>query len=156
MNIKTIMLGASGVGKTRFLNYLRKTSMTSYCPTIGVDYVVYRSDFSVTLQIWDTSGSDRFKSVVNNFLKGCDLIIFVYNDHQTFHHMTRIFAVPSSRSWKILDGAWAASTTHLLFVLFVLMDLLSPFLAFRSFPLFPFRLRPIVCYLHSKSFENHP
>ncbi len=92
MNIKTIILGASGVGKTRFLNHLRKTTMTSYCPTIGVDYVVYRSDYSVTLQIWDTSGSERFKSVVNNFLKGCDLILFVYNDNHTFEHMMQMIA----------------------------------------------------------------
>lgn len=92
MNIKTIILGASGVGKTRFLNHLRKTTMTSYCPTIGVDFVVYRGNYSVTLQIWDTSGSNRFKSVVNNFLKGCDLIVFVYNDKQTFEHMMQMIA----------------------------------------------------------------
>ena len=92
MNIKTIMLGASGVGKTRFLNYLRNSTIVSHCPTVGVDFIVYRSKHAVALQIWDTSGSDRFKSVVNNFLKGTDLCIFVYNDKKSFEHMMNIIA----------------------------------------------------------------
>ena len=95
------MLGASGVGKTRFLNYLRNSTIVSHCPTVGVDFIVYRSKHAVALQIWDTSGSDRFKSVVNNFLKGVDLCIFVYNDKKSFEHMMNIIAnVKKQRVWK--------------------------------------------------------
>ena len=87
MKIKTILLGESGVSKTRFLNYLRSNHMQNYCPTIGVDYVVYNSECNITLQIWDTSGSERFRGVVNNFLKSVDLCIFVYNSESSFQYM---------------------------------------------------------------------
>jgi small GTP-binding protein len=92
MNIKTIILGHSGAGKTKFLNHLRNKNMKSYCPTIGVDYIVYRDTSGVVLQMWDTSGSDRFRSVVNNFLKGIDLCIFVYKDKASFETMMELIS----------------------------------------------------------------
>lgn len=92
MNIKTIILGASGVGKTRLLNHLRKTSVQTYCPTVGVDFTVYRGPKEVALQIWDTSGSKRFKSVVETFLRGIDLCIFVYKDIESFETMMTIIS----------------------------------------------------------------
>jgi len=92
MNIKTILLGKSGTGKTQFLNHLRKNQMKNYCPTIGVDYIVYRHEDKVNLQIWDTSGSDRFRGVVDNFLKGIDLCVFVYKDINSFEKMMELVA----------------------------------------------------------------
>lgn len=97
MNVKTILLGSSGVGKTRFLNYLRKDAMTTTYPTVGVDFSVYRGCNEVSLQIWDTSGSDRFISVRNTFLKGIDLCIFVYNNEESFQHMMNIVADVKNR-----------------------------------------------------------
>ena len=92
MNIKTIMLGPSGVGKTKFLNHLRKGSMKNYCPTVGVDYIVYNYKDEVNLRIWDTSGSSRFRNVVDNFIRGIDLCIFVYNDINTFEEMMELLS----------------------------------------------------------------
>lgn len=101
MNIKTIILGESGVGKTRFLNYIRNEKMISYCPTIGVDFVVYKSKCNVNLQIWDTSGSERFRAVVNNFLIGIDLCIFVYNSKSSFEYiMNKIADVKNNEYGK--------------------------------------------------------
>ena len=86
------MLGQSGSGKTKFLNHLRIEKFKNYCPTIGVDYIVYKDPCGVKLQIWDTSGSDRFKAVVNNFLKGIDLCIFVYKDESSFRAMMNLIS----------------------------------------------------------------
>ena len=92
MNIKTILLGPTGVGKTRFLNHLRKNQIKNYCPTVGVDYIVYRHENKVTLQIWDTSGSDRFRNVVDNFVRSIDLCIFVYKDVYSFEEMMKLIS----------------------------------------------------------------
>ena len=99
MNVKTIMLGCSGVGKTRFLNYLREARYQSCCPTLGVDFIVYKDSSGVKLQIWDTSGSERFKTVVDNFLKGIDLCIFVYKDKVSFEDMMNIIAEVKNKEY---------------------------------------------------------
>ncbi len=92
MNIKTILLGDRCVGKTQFLNHLRTNPGDNYCPTIGVDFVVYKGPRGVNLQIWDTSGSARFKHIVNTFLKGIDLCIFVYRSRRSFEIMMSLMA----------------------------------------------------------------
>lgn len=91
MNVKAIMIGDSCVGKTRFLNCIRShRSNGEYTPTVGVDFLVYHSESpSVNIQVWDTSGNDRFKGVVYTFLKGVDLCIFVYKDKVSFDSMMK-------------------------------------------------------------------
>ena len=99
MKIKTIILGESGVGKTRFLNYLRNKEIQNSCPTVGVDYVVYKSECNIILQIWDTSGSERFRAVVNNFVKGVDLCVFVYNSESSFQYIMNQIANVKKRGY---------------------------------------------------------
>ena len=95
MNVKAIVIGSPCVGKTMFLNCIRNYRMKNgdYIPTIGVDFHIYRCLAPpVNIQIWDTSGSDRFKMVVESFLKGIDLCIFVYKDKRSFNSMMDLVA----------------------------------------------------------------
>lgn len=86
MIIKTILLGDKAVGKTHFLQSIQPVGATRtsmYIPTIGVDLISY-SKSGTTMQVWDTSGADRFKGVVRTFLRGVSLCILVYNSKRSF------------------------------------------------------------------------
>lgn len=89
MRVKTIVLGDRAVGKTCFINHLRNEAKTNmYVPTIGVDYTPYQQSFhNIHLQIWDTSGSPRFKVIVDSFICGSQLCIFLYKDERSFHRL---------------------------------------------------------------------
>jgi len=50
--------------------------------TIGADYltkVIEVDDQVCTLNIWDTAGQERFQGLGNNFFRGSDAAIFVYD-----------------------------------------------------------------------------
>lgn len=79
MNVRVLVLGESCTGKTTFV----RQNVTEYIPTIGVDYSVYNYK-DVNLRIWDTSGHDRFKQVVQNFYVNNMLVVFVYRDKESF------------------------------------------------------------------------
>jgi hypothetical protein len=90
MEVRCIILGASGVGKTALVNTTRPEVEKRYQSTIGVDYAVYRKNNpSVTLHIWDTSGSKRFDYVVDVFLKKVDIIVFVYKCSGSFTYLIK-------------------------------------------------------------------
>lgn len=90
MEVRCIILGASGVGKTSLVNSIRSDVEKRYQSTIGVDYAVYRKNNpSVKLHIWDTSGSKRFDYVVDLFMKNIDVILFVYKCHSSFTYLIK-------------------------------------------------------------------
>lgn len=99
MNVKSILLGQSGVGKTRFLNHLRTFQDKVYRPTIGVDFTVYKHENKINLLLWDTSGSEKFRHVVDQFLKGMDLCIFIYKDVPSFEAMMELVSYVKSKSF---------------------------------------------------------
>ena len=76
MKLKAILLGDSGVGKTTLLNTIR--GARTVVPTIGVDCMVYNN-----LQLWDTSGNERFRSVIETFYSKMDLAVFMYKDMES-------------------------------------------------------------------------
>ena len=81
--LKFIILGDSNVGKTSLLlNYTDNYFVDSHVATIGIDYkikIINMNGVNLKLQIWDTSGQERFRSLTYNFLKNANGIIFVYD-----------------------------------------------------------------------------
>lgn len=80
---KISLIGDSGSGKTSIL--LRLTENVFYSntsSTIGVDFKIlttkYRSK-QAKVQIWDTCGSERFKSLTTSFVKTCNVFILVFD-----------------------------------------------------------------------------
>ncbi|XP_065897377.1 ras-related protein Rab-13-like isoform X2 [Dysidea avara] len=66
--LKFVLVGAECVGKSSLLSrYAEKTFSKLYVPTIGIDFST-RSDVvngeRLKIQIWDSSGQERFKQVV--------------------------------------------------------------------------------------------
>ena len=83
INLKILILGDSSVGKTSLLlKYADNYFPTIYIATIGVEYKIKKiniNDCNINLQIWDTAGQERFRSITQNFLKGADGIMYVYD-----------------------------------------------------------------------------
>ena len=83
VNLKILILGESNVGKTSvLLQYVDGYFPTIYCATIGIEYKIKKINVNgtdINLQIWDTAGEERFRSITQNFMKGADGILYVYD-----------------------------------------------------------------------------
>ena len=81
---KVSLIGDSGTGKTsiitRFIDNVFKSETST---TIGVDFKIVSFDLGnetyAKMQIWDTCGSERFKSLTASFLKTCSAFILVFD-----------------------------------------------------------------------------
>ena len=81
---KILILGDSTVGKTCFLTrYTDKRFEPNYLATVGIDYklknIKLNDNKTVKLQIWDTIGQDRFRSITKNYYKGAQGIVLIYD-----------------------------------------------------------------------------
>ena len=81
---KVLILGDSSVGKTCFLlKYTDRVFNEVYMSTIGLDYrlktLTLKNGKKVKLQIWDTAGQDRFRTITKNYYKGANGIILIYD-----------------------------------------------------------------------------
>lgn len=81
---KVALIGNSGVGKTSILlRFTENKYKDNTQSTIGVDFKIITfsiNDTSYTkMQIWDTCGSERFKSLTTSFIKSCPVFILVFD-----------------------------------------------------------------------------
>ena len=81
---KVLLLGDDSVGKTRFLiKYTDPSFQGIHMATIGLDYRVkamkLKNNKDVKIQIWDTAGQDRFRSITKNYYIGSHGIILIYD-----------------------------------------------------------------------------
>ncbi|KAH3759006.1 rab small monomeric GTPase [Pelomyxa schiedti] len=95
--MKAVILGDCGVGKTSLLSrYVKSTFSSVYKATIGVDFLTKElqvGEMTVTLQIWDTSGQERFSSLGPAFFRGADCCVLVYD-------VTSAKTLASITSWQ--------------------------------------------------------
>ncbi|KAM9212046.1 ras-related protein Rab-7b isoform 2-T2 [Dugong dugon] len=90
VDLKLIIIGALGVGKTSLLHqYVHKTFYEDYQTTLGASIlskVIILDDTTLKLQIWDTGGQERFRSMVSTFYKGSDgcILTFDVTDLESF------------------------------------------------------------------------
>ncbi|XP_015254135.1 ras-related protein rab7 isoform X1 [Cyprinodon tularosa] len=82
VTLKTILIGNSGVGKSSVMNrYVNHRFTNMYRATIGTDFfskAVSIGGNTVTLQIWDTAGTERFQSLGSPLYRGshCCMLVF--------------------------------------------------------------------------------
>lgn len=81
--VKLILLGEAGVGKTsiikRFLkNEFNDKEVSSSTMTYAGKIIKY-GDKEISLDIWDTIGQERFRSLSSLFLKNANIIVLVYS-----------------------------------------------------------------------------
>ncbi|CAH7199261.1 Rab7b [Phodopus roborovskii] len=90
VDLKLIIVGALGVGKTSLLHqYVHKTFFEEYQTTLGASIlskIITLDDTTLKLQIWDTGGQERFRSMVSTFYKGSDgcILAFDVTDPESF------------------------------------------------------------------------
>ena len=80
---KIILIGNSGVGKSSILQrYIQKVFQESFASTIGVDFFMKSiniGDKSIKLQLWDTAGTEKFRSITTGYYRGADAAFVVFD-----------------------------------------------------------------------------
>ena len=92
--IKIIFLGETGVGKTNLLNvYLDKMFSPNEMPT-SQSYESYKevdmgNNIKLYISLWDTVGQEQYRSISRSFIKGSNIVIFVYDItmRETFYEL---------------------------------------------------------------------
>lgn len=108
------MIGDSGVGKSCLVQRFSRNEFPSdHIATIGIDYEVKTIDIDnrkVKLQLWDTAGMERFRTITYAYYRGAHGIILVYDttDEMSFFNvrtwMNNIHSHAQNDVCKILVG----------------------------------------------------
>ena len=83
--IKVILLGNSGVGKTSLINTCIPNNYDreqENIPTLSSYYIqkkIVLEDKIYILNLWDTAGQEAYLGITKLFFKGSEIIIFVYD-----------------------------------------------------------------------------
>ena len=91
--LKILLIGSAGVGKSSILNsYVENDFMEDTIQTIGVDFKLVVREYlnrKFKLQIWDTAGHERFRTITNAYYRGADAVILVFdlNRENTFQEV---------------------------------------------------------------------
>jgi Ras-related protein Rab-1A len=81
---KVILIGDSGAGKTSVLCRFTDDVFTdSFVSTIGVDFKIktlhLKDGKIMKLQVWDTSGHERFRTITQSYYRGAHFAVVVYD-----------------------------------------------------------------------------
>ncbi|OHT05433.1 small GTP-binding protein [Tritrichomonas foetus] len=110
---KIVLLGDSNVGKTSIINRALTGAYDQHIsPTLGANYstkICKTENSDIRLQIWDTAGEEKYRSLVPMFFRGAEAAILVYSidDRKTFddlHLFVKILDENSSDISKIVVG----------------------------------------------------
>ena len=95
MIFKIILIGDSGVGKTNLLSrYMNGTFSDSTKSTVGVELackIVEINSTKIKIQIWDTAGEERYRSITSAYYKGAKGCLLVYSitDRRSFDNIDK-------------------------------------------------------------------
>ena len=87
---KILTIGESGVGKTCILRrFVENKFLKNHLATIGIDFKtksITVQGIQIKLKIWDTAGQERFRNITNQYYKGADGIVLVFDvtDQKSF------------------------------------------------------------------------
>eukprot|EP00744_Colponema_vietnamica_P014915 GILI01020884.1.p1 GENE.GILI01020884.1~~GILI01020884.1.p1 ORF type:complete len:178 (-),score=22.69 GILI01020884.1:89-622(-) len=80
---KIVMVGDAAVGKSAILARLtRNEFIAPYGETIGVEFGAPKFDVANetwTLQIWDTAGQEKYRSITTSYYRGSHAVLIVYD-----------------------------------------------------------------------------
>ena len=96
--MKIVLVGQSNVGKTALmLRFTDDKFNSSYVNTIGVDFrfrTLTVGGKRVKIQIWDTAGQEKFRTVTSTYYRGSDAILLCYDitDKQSYEQLLTYWA----------------------------------------------------------------
>ncbi|KAI8092818.1 small GTP binding protein RAB6A [Halteromyces radiatus] len=81
---KLVFLGEQSVGKTSLITrFMYDTFDSTYQATIGIDFLsktMYMNDNRILrLQLWDSGGQERFRSLVPSYIRDSAVCVIVYD-----------------------------------------------------------------------------
>lgn len=88
---KVVFLGEQGTGKTSIIKtFVRGTFDPVYSATVGIDFLsrtICLDDRTVRLQIWDSAGQERFRTLIPSYIRDSSVAVIVYDitNRATFH-----------------------------------------------------------------------
>lgn len=93
---KLLLIGESCVGKSAIIKRFAEDKFSvSATSTVGVDFLIKNlsipeSGKVVKLQIWDTAGQEKFRSITRSYYRGGAGALLVYDitRRETFEHLT--------------------------------------------------------------------
>ena len=81
--IKALLIGDSTVGKTSIIGkYLDKNFSDKTKNTVGIDFKNIKlkiDDENIYLQLWDTAGQEKYRSMTTSYYRGVNIIIIVFD-----------------------------------------------------------------------------
>ena len=91
--IKVILLGSTGVGKTSLITRYKSGKFLANIPStcgsnfLKINKIVNKKKY--TLNIWDTAGQEKFQSLVQTYVKNAKIILLVYSiiDKKSFEDL---------------------------------------------------------------------
>ena len=93
--IKVLLVGAEGCGKSTMLErYVDSKFTAAYIPTIGVDFKIKMDEvgkWTPKLQIWDTAGQQRFKTIISSYFRGAHCIILCFDGPESLKEIEEEF-----------------------------------------------------------------
>ena len=95
--IKAILIGNCGVGKTNIiLRYLKNEFNQNSLTTNGANYGMKKvtiDEIQYQINIWDTAGQEKYRSVTKMFIQDTNIIVFVYSidDKSSFEDLNYWF-----------------------------------------------------------------
>ena len=97
LKFKILLIGDTGVGKSSILlKYMNNCFFhETHIATIGVEFktkIITKGKYKINLNIWNSAGQGRFKSIPRSFYSGATGIIFVYD-------ITKRETFSSIRNW---------------------------------------------------------
>jgi small GTP-binding protein len=79
---KLIIAGDGGIGKTTYVKTFCENKYIDQLMTIGVDLLTKKvkvNGIEEILQIWDLSGQDQFRFLLETFVRGCSAAILAFD-----------------------------------------------------------------------------
>lgn len=91
LRLKCCIIGDQNCGKTSVLHtYIHSKVLPETQTTLGIDFhtktLLYGSN-RLRLTVWDTAGSERFRSLMHSYLRDSDIIIVMYDLSKREHHL---------------------------------------------------------------------
>lgn len=81
--IKVLLIGSSGVGKSSISNQFVESKFEQLnVQTIGIDLRIKKINCLgkiIKIQLWDTAGHERFRTLTSSYYRGADCVILVFD-----------------------------------------------------------------------------
>ena len=94
---KVVIIGDTNVGKTNIIRRIIGEDFREMEATIGVEFMYVNikeidkedPNKTMSIQIWDTSGAERYKAITTTHIRGADGAYIVYDisDESSFNHL---------------------------------------------------------------------